>query len=260
MINKAFSIVCDKVKAALEPQGFKREKADTTDSNEMVALFTGENAAYSVVYYKDKMHMVMRSCSMTEDGPDNDWKTVSTWMFDPTVDTEKEATSIGNDFSDAVCAPSAIKRVKQAKKKKSDDGGNADPVFFSKRLVKLFPELKDEIKYEEDHYYSFRAVTFTREKIVPKVKQLIDRGGKNDLTKLVSIFNAQYVNGDADTRSLITIVILNELSDSQLELIKPLMSDELKKAHKFAYRFKGKTVKPEKKKKPKMTAAQRLGQ
>ncbi len=249
MIKKAFAIVSDKVAAALEPQGFKKNKVDNAGSNEMVTLFTGENVAYSVIYYVDKMHMVMRSCAMTEDGPDNEWKTMATWMFNPETDTEKEANSIGNDFAEAVASPVNVKRVKQTKKKKSSDEGSADPVFFYKRLVKLFPELKEEIKEEEDSYYPFRAVTFCKERVVPKINTMLTRGVKADITKLVGILSAQYVNGDPDTRAIITIVILNSVDEKHHEIITPLMSADLAKAFKSALKFKGKKVQPEKVKK-----------
>lgn len=249
MIKKAFNIVVDKVGAVLESQGYKKNKVDNSNSNEMVALFTGENVAYSVIYYIDKMHMVMRSCAMTDDGPDNEWKTMATWMFNPETDTEREASSIGNDFAEAVSTPVNIKRVKQTKKKKSNDEGSADPVFLYKRLVKFFPELKAEIKEEEDSYYPFRAVTFAREKVVPKINSMLTLGVKADITKLMGILSAQYLNGDPDTRAIVTIVILNSVDSKHLEIIQPLMSDELLKAHKGALKFKGKKVKPEKAKK-----------
>ncbi len=249
MIKKAFNIVVDKVGAVLESQGYKKNKVDNSDSNEMVALFTGENVAYSVIYYIDKMHMVMRSCAMTDDGPDNEWKTMAIWMFNPETDTEREASSIGNDFAEAVSTPVNIKRVKQTKKKKSNDEGSADPVFLYKRLVKFFPELKAEIKEEEDSYYPFRAVTFAREKVVPKINSMLTLGVKADITKLMGILSAQYLNGDPDTRAIVTIVILNSVDSKHLEIIQPLMSDELLKAHKGALKFKGKKVKPEKAKK-----------
>lgn len=258
MINKAFNIVCDKVSAVLEAQGYKKNKVNNTDSNEMVALFTGENVAYSVIYYIDKMHMVMRSCAMTDDGPDNEWKTMATWMFNPETDSEREANSIGNDFAEAVSSPVNIKRVKQTKKKKSSDDGNADPIFLYKRLVKLFPELKAEIKEEEDTYYPFRAVTFAREKVVPKVNAMGKMGVKADITKLMGILSAQYVNGDPDTRAIITIVILNSIDDQYIDVITQLMSDELSKAYKHAHKLKGKKVKPEKVKKVVTSTGTRL--
>ena len=257
MIKKAFNIVCDKVSAVLEAQGYKKNKVNNTNDNEMVALFTGENVAYSVIYYIDKMHMVMRSCAMTDDGPDNEWKTMATWMFNPETDTEKEASSIGNDFAEAVSSPVNVKRVKQTKKKKSEEG-SADPIFLYKRLVKLFPDLKVEIKEEEDTYYPFRAVTFCREKVVPKVNAMIKLGVKADITKLMGILSAQYTNGDPDTRAIVTIVILNSIDDQYKDIITPLMSDELAKAYKNALKFKGKKVKPEKVKKVVTSTGTRL--
>lgn len=245
MINKAFTIVCDKVFEKLQPQSFTRNKVDNSNDNELVALFTGENVAYSVIYYIDKMHMVMRSCAMTDDGPDNEWKTMATWIFNPETDTEKEANSIGNDFADAVSSPVNVKRVKQTKKKKSEDSGS-DPVFLSKRLVKFFPALKEEIKYEEDHYYPFRGVTFTKEFIVPKINNLLLTGTKGEISKLMGLLSAQYANGDPDTRAIITIVILNSIDSKHYEVIKPLMSDELLKAFNSALKYKNKKVKPEK--------------
>lgn len=258
MINKAFSIVCDKVAAVLEPQGFVRAKITGADDNEIVALFTSESVAYSVVYYRDKMHMVVRTAAMTDDGPDDEWKVLSTWMFDPDNDTEKDANSIGNAFADAIGSPTVVKRAKQIKKKKKDDEGNADPVFLAKRLVKVFPELKDEIKEEEDHYYPFRGVTFTRQSILPKVDTMLKRGSKADIEKFVQILSAQYVNGDNDTRAIITIVILNSIDQKYREVIEPMMSADLKKAYVNALKFKGKVVKPEKIKQPKMSTGTRL--
>lgn len=257
MINKAYKIITDKVFSVLESQGFKKNKVSGAEENEMVTLFTGENVAYSVIYYTDKMHMVMRSCAMTDDGPDNEWKTMATWMFNPETDTEQQANSIGNDFADAVSTPVNIKRVKQTKKKKSEEG-SADPIFLYKRLVKFFPELREEIKEEEDSYYPFRYVTFAREHVVERVGTMIKRGSKADLTKLMSVLSAQYVNGDVDTRSIITIIILNSVDDKDREIITPLMSDELFKAYKSALKFKGKKVKPEKPKKVVTSTGTRL--
>lgn len=251
MINKAFDIVNKKVEAALTEQGFTRQNVPSTDSKELVTLYTGETAAYSVIYYKDKKHMVMRACAMTEDGPDNEWKTMGTWMFDPETDTEKEAESIGNDFAESVSAPKFIQTTKQQKKKKKNsDDGNGDPVFFSKRLVAVFPELKDEIKAEEDGYEEFRAVTFTRASIVPKVRELLKSGDTKQIDKLSEILSAQYSYGDIDTRPLITIVILNSITDEEeKEALRKEMSEDLQKAWKAAEKYRGKKVKPAKKKK-----------
>lgn len=259
-LNEAFNAISDKLEAALSAQGYQKVKAESSDSNELVALFVSENVAYSVIYYKDRMHTLLRECPMTDDGPDNDWKTLATWMFDPDVNDMSDVNSIANDFIEAVSAPKALKRAKQTKKSKSkkDDEGNADPIFLAKRFVAIFPTLKDEIITEEDSYYPFRGVTFTRASIVPKVNDLLKSGSDADLKKLGSILSAQYVNGDNDTRSIITTVILNSVPSEFDEKIDGYLSDDLKKAAKYSRKLRGKNIKPEVEKKQKQTVAQRL--
>ncbi len=250
-IEKAFEIVNTKVNAALSHQGYTSRNVTSSNPNELVSLYTGEETAYSVIYYKDKKHMVMRSCDMVDNAPDNEWKTIATWMFDPAADSEKEAESIGNDFVDNVSSPVFKQAARPKKKKKKDsDDGSGDPVFFSKRLINVFPELRDEIRDEQDSYEEFRAVTFTREHIVPKVHELLSSGTDSEIDKLSEILSAQYSYGDIDTRPLITIVILNSITEqTQKDSIKRNMSDDLLKAWAAAEKYRGKKVKPAKQKK-----------
>ena len=250
-IEKAFEIVNNKVGSALEQQGYTKRNVTSGDTNELASLFTGEDAAYSVIYYKDKKHMVMRTCAVADGAPDNEWKTIATWIFDPETDSDREAESIGNDFVENVTTPVFKQTVRPKKKKKKDsDEGNGDPVFFSKRLIPVFPELRDEIREEQDSYEEFRAVTFTKEHIVPKVQELLDSGSSSEIDQLAEILSGQYSYGDIDTRPLITIVILNSITDeAKKAAIKENMSDDLIKAWSAAEKFRGKKVKPAKQKK-----------
>ena len=95
------NIITDKVAAVLEPQGYKRQKVDNSD-REYAALFTGESNAYMVMYNAKKQLVALKVCGMDSDGPDNSWKSMNTWIFDPEKDDNKEASSIGNDFADAL--------------------------------------------------------------------------------------------------------------------------------------------------------------
>ena len=245
-LKKAFGIITDKVETALKSQGFVKQKVESQSENELVSLFTSESMAYSTIYYKDKTLCLLRSCAMTDEGPDNQWKTMATWMFNPETDTEKDADSIANDFVEAVSSVSAIKRAKQAKKKKNGEDGNADPLFLAKRFMVLFPEIKEEIKKEQETKEVFRGVHFTRNVIVPKINELLVKGSKAEINKLSQILSTQYQNGDMDTRSIITIVILNSTDLKYKEKLEEKMSEELKKAWSFAIKMKGKKVKPEK--------------
>lgn len=257
--KKAFELIVGKVEAELVKAGYEKQKVAAENDNELVALFTSHNVAYSVVYYKDKQQMVLRSCTMTEDGPDNEWKTLATWLYDDETATQKDAESIANDFIEGVSGAVAIKRAKQIKqKKKKDDDGTADPKFLAKRFVTFFPELKEEIKNEEDCYFPFRGATFAKEHIASRVDTYIKRATKPELEKLAGVFNLQYGNGDVDTRSIITIVILNSLENQEFYTLSEYFDDDLKKASAAARKYRGKTVKPEKPKKKSVTTASNL--
>ncbi|MGN0442193.1 MAG: hypothetical protein ACI4FO_05775 [Acutalibacteraceae bacterium] len=251
MINEAFDLICTRVQQALEAQGFNKLNVSNTGSDEMVSLYANDAIAYSVIYYADKNRMVLESCGMTEDGPDNDWRALATWMFDPEINDKKDANSIANDFVATVSAPVRQKaQQRQLKKKKRDEDGNVDPVFLYKRLVTVLPDLKDEIFNEEDCYDPFRSATFAKIFVVPKVNKLLSSGNRQQITKLGAVLSAQYKNGDMDCRSIITIVILNGIEgEKNEELMDEALDDMLKKAWKFARRYRDKEVKPEKPKK-----------
>ena len=257
--KSAFNLIVGRVEEELTKSGYTKQKVAAESDNELVALFTSTNIAYSVVYFKDKEQMILRSCTMTEDGPDNEWKTLATWLYDETVSTQKDAESIANDFVEGVSGTVTIKRAKQVKqKKKKSDDGNADPKFLAKRFVTFFPELKEEIKTEEDCYYPFRGATFAKEHIAPKIATYIKRANKKELEKIANVFNTQYGNGDVDTRSIITIVILNSLDEEEFKTISEFFDEDLSKAAVAGRKYKDKTVKPEKPKKKNVSKASTL--
>ncbi len=258
-INRAFDVVNSKVEPVLAQREYTRRGVANSSGDELAELYTGKDDAYSVVYLKSKKHMVMRVCGMSDGEPDNEWRTIATWIYDPATDGEREAQSIGNDFADSLAGPRIVAASKQQKRKKKSDDEGGDPVFFSKRLLNVFPELKDEIRYEENHYEAFRAVTFTREHVLPKVHELLDSGDKERTAKLCKVLNAQYDYGDLDTRAIITIVILNSVTDTaQQELLREQLSDDLNKAWKSAAKYRNKKVKPQKQKKKKQSFMQKM--
>lgn len=246
MDYKFMNNITDKVAAVLEPQGYQRQTVDS-NSKECASLFIGESNAYMIMYNSTKKLVALKVCGISDNAPDNQWKSMNTWIFDPETDGPKEANSIGNDFADAL--DTRKPKITNKGKKKNSDDGNVDPKFFCKRLVNVFPELKEEIWEEEDGYDPFRGVTFTEKFVVPKVVELVKSGNKQQIDKLATILNAQYTNGDMDTRSIITIVVLNSIPENLEKFIEDKLSSDLQKAWKFAKAYRNKKVKPEKVKK-----------
>lgn len=70
ILNKAFSAITDKVEKALSQQGFTQQNV-ASDDGEKVAMFTNGSLIYSVIYTEKDNHLVLRSCGMTEEGPED---------------------------------------------------------------------------------------------------------------------------------------------------------------------------------------------
>jgi len=258
--QKAFDLIADKVGAALSEQGFSRVNGELKEENGHAVLFTTEDAAYSVFYNQTKKRFELRTCDMEDGKPDGQWKSISIWLFDPETDSQSEAESITNDFVETIQGPKRLAAMKTKKKRKKDDENNPDPVFFFNRFVGIFPTLRDELAEEKAKYDDVRAVTFTRNSLLPKIEALCTQATKQDqIKRCCDLLNDMYVAGDMDVRSIITIVILNGIENqTAINNMEPLFSEELKKGYTAGLKLKGKNIKPEKKKKEKRFVADNL--
>ena len=254
-INNAFDIITGKFEKTVSEKGYVRETVAESE-NEKTALFVGD-AAYSIVYtYSDK-RMMLRSCGVSDGEPDNNWKIIATWLFDPESDGAREAESIGDDFSETVKVPKQMAAAQKQKKKKKDNEGNVDPLFLANRMVAYLPELNDDIAYEMAHYEEFRGITFAEEKIDPDFKEMVKSSGDGKLEKLSEVLANLYNAGDLDTKGIITYDMLNSIdSDDKFMKLISAFPDSDKKIAKAARKLIGKKLKPEKpKKKSKFIAA-----
>lgn len=258
MEQKTFELVAGKVGETLSGQGFRREDGLLQEKDGKAALFLGDGVAYSVLYEEDKKRFALRICDLEDGKPNGNWKSLSMWLYDPETDTPAQAQSIVDDFAETLAGPKQQAAVTQRKKKKKDDENNADPLFFFNRFAGLFPELRDELAQERAEYGNVRAVTFAREHLLPKINALLASPEKDRVARLGGLLNDLYVAGDMDVRSIITIVVLNGVEGEGAEALRPLLSEELAKAHKAGLKLKGKKVKPEKKKKQKRFTADSL--
>ena len=96
-------------------------------------------------------------------------------------------------------------------------------------------------------------VTFTEDKLLPKINMfLLQNSNSKQLKKFCNILSDTYASGDLDVKSVITILILNNIKDEkQAENVRKGISDELQRAWTEAIKIKDKNIKPEKPKKTK---------
>ncbi len=202
--------------------------------------FSNKELSYKIEINENKKCIELFSVNVEEK------KSLSKWLLDVKKTDDSEINDIALDFLKTLKGPSSSKK-KRENNRLSDDNGNVNPLFFMNRLATIFPELKDEIKAERENYESFRGVTFAKEKALPKVLEVLNKGvPKDKFKKLCNLFNNMYDNGDLDVRGIVTIIFLNSLDDPKVrERVEGLLSGDLKRAFAAAQRLKGKKIKPE---------------
>ena len=258
--SKAFAQVAASVGEALAPQAF--EKSDVA-SSENSAVFVGKEIAYEVLYKPEEKLFLLRYCSAENGMPDEKWNTRSQMLFDPAdeADASRLTASVIADFTDEVSAKenaaAALAKVKKTRKRKEN---TVDAVFFFNRLVNLFPELREEIIQERIHYGDVRPVAFSKEHVLPKLEELLQRDVADApaVKKLGGLFNEIYENGDFDIRSILTFGLANNLSDGAFEALLEDCNKDTVTALKAARAIKDKPLKPEKPKKKKQVSARNL--
>lgn len=234
-----FDIICDAIY-----QNEKIKKFSVKDKKENYLLISDDTISYEIKYNSDSNQITLSSCTNEE----NSLKIVSTWLVDENS-SSKDLNLIADDFVTSMVGKEKI-AVRQIKKKSSENENNITGLFFANRMATFFPELKEPIKQEKEQYEEFRAVTFSKNFILPQIDNYI-KSEKNTskIGKFGKTLSELYQNSGLSVKSIITIVILNGLSEENESKLKQYLSEELKKAWEAAKKYKGKKVKPEKPKK-----------
>lgn len=260
MDQKAFELVAGKTGEVLDARGYRCTGKPRQEEEGLSSVYVGDANAYEILYRDSQKRFELRSAGVADGVPDGKWKTLSMWLYDPETDTPAQVQSIAEDFLETIQGPRQAAVIRSQKKKKKDEDTN-DPLFFYNRFVGVFPELKAEIADEKAAYGGIRAVAFGREHLLPRLEALCASGTDSDaVSRACSLLSDLYVSGDMNVRSVITIVLLNGLSDTAIANLKPGFGEELAKGYKSGAKMRGKRVKPEKQKKSEKIMARTLNE
>lgn len=253
---KAFELIEAGLQEELAKQGFS-EAQPLEDPAGKLVMFTAADVAYGLLYDVKRQRFELRSTTL-KDGQPGNWRSLSLWLYDEKEGTRADAESILNDFIEVVQGPKRVAAVQQ-KRRGKDGERSVDPLFFLNRLVNIFPELKEELNQEKIMYGQVRYVTFVKAHVAPRCEDLAAKYPDSDpMKKLCALLDDMYKSGDLDTRSIVTVSLLNSLSDAAFQTFQERVGEDLQKDLKFTRRLKGKNIKPEKKKKQKKVVAKTL--
>ena len=80
-------------------------------------------------------------------------------------------------------------------------------IDIDKKMLDVFPALKDEYKAHVTIYGNFLYLNFFGEKLVPQIKAVMNENNKKSVKKLFDVFETAYLHGDRDTVNTIVAVV-----------------------------------------------------
>ena len=178
-----------------EEQGFKEVK-NGEYKNEACAV---------KVYYDEARQMYVLSVA----GEEGDYAEISSWLFDDSQ-SERDAGSVGIDFTETLREKLGVKKNARAERlidmpTAQKDG--ADIATFSKKMLDVYPALKEPYRAHIAKYGNFLYLNFFGEHLVPLVRAALTAGDKKAVKKVFSVFESTYITGDKDTVNAMLAVI-----------------------------------------------------
>ena len=85
--------------------------------------------------------------------------------------------------------------------------GSMNVTGFAKKMLDVFPAIKDDYKEHISLYGNFLYINFFGEYLVPQLKNLFTNGNKKQVKKLYDVLEDVYVKGDKDTVNIMIAVL-----------------------------------------------------
>ena len=162
-----------------------------------------------VVKYDEGRKMFTLSVADIEDGAVGEYTEVNAWLFDESQNIN-DAVSVGMDFTNSLRKEFGIKRKRAegvVELPSASKDGNYNISAFAKKILDVFPALKDEYKNHISAYGNFLYLNFFGEHLVPRLVRLFEEGTKKQIKKFYDVAILAYNKGDRDTVNAIVAVL-----------------------------------------------------
>ena len=199
MDNRYYDSVIKEMKPFLNENGFK----------EVEGGFLGDTKKIAVRYDEAKQTYSLFVAVKDEEGNFGEETAVNTWLFDDSQ-TAKDAEAVGIDFVNSLRKELGVKMAKRGADISlpiASKNGGMSVTGFAKKMLDVFPVLKDDYKEHIAVYGNFLYLNFFGEKLVSQMVSLFEKGTKKQIKKLYDVFEDAYVKGDKDTVNVMIAVI-----------------------------------------------------
>ena len=201
MDNRYLENVIKEMQPFFDENGFK-----TVDG-----IYKNDKKAAAIEYNDDRQMYILKTADIAEDGS-YELNEVSAWLFDDTQNA-KDAEAVGIDFTSTLKAELGIKHTRSVTAATAIDlptaskDGTYNITTFTKKVLDVFPALKDEYKSHVAVYGNFLYLNFFGEKLVPQIKSVMLENNKKSVKKLFDVLENGYLHGDRDTVNTIVAVV-----------------------------------------------------
>lgn len=201
MDNRYFENVIKEMQPFFDQNGFK----------EIDGVYKSDKKVASVEYNDERQMYILKTADIAEDGS-YELAEANAWLFDDSQNA-KDAEAVGIDFTSTLKAELGIKHTRSATAASAVDlptaskDGAYNVTAFTKKMLDVFPVLKDEYKAHVARYGNFLYLNFFGEKLVPQIKAVILENNKKNVKKLFDVFQNAYLQGDRDTVNTVVAVI-----------------------------------------------------
>ncbi len=201
MDNRYLDVVIKEMQPFFDENGFKN----------VDGVFKNDKKAALVEYDEARQMYVLKTADIADDGSFT-LDEASAWLFDDSQNA-KDAEAVGIDFVGTVKAELGIKHKRSTTAANAVDlptaskGDSYTITVFTKKMLDIFPVLKDEYKAHVAVYGNFLYLNFFGEKLVPQIKSLLLENNKKSVKKLFDALQSGYLQGDRDTVNTIVAVV-----------------------------------------------------
>lgn len=201
MDNRYLQNVIDEMQPFFTENGFK--EAD--------GIYKNETKVVAVEYSDERQMYVLKTADIAEDGSYELTET-SSWLFDDSQNA-KDAEAVGMDFTSTLKDQLGIKHTRSSSFANAIDlpsvskDGAYNITAFTKKVLDVFPALKDDYKEHVAVYGNFLYLNFFGEKLVPQIKTILLENNKKSVKKVFDVLQTAYVQGDRDTVNTVVAIL-----------------------------------------------------
>ena len=190
--NKYFEIILKELSTFFADNGFKKSEDG----------FKSDKLAVKIEYNEEKHLFNLLTANLENETLE--YSIASSYLFDDSSN-EEDAVAVGIDFLNTLRDISGIKAKRVTGADQIDlptNKGCSDVSGFTKKVLDVFPQLKEEYKQSVAEHGKFLYMNFFAVNLVPLIKSTIKDGNKKQVKKLFDLIEQGFINGDKDTSDI----------------------------------------------------------